>query len=85
MPAPQITADMLVEEVVAEYPATVKVFLKHRLFCVGCPISHHHVVMDVVNENELDLEAFMAELEEAAEAGQFDEESENASSGRNPG
>ncbi len=61
-----ITADTILERVIDHYPKTAKVFFKHRLHCVGCPISRYHRVVDCVTENDLDLERFLAELREAA-------------------
>lgn len=62
----RITADTILERVIDDYPNTAKVFFNHNLHCVGCPISHHHRVVDCVTENDLDLESFLAELREAA-------------------
>lgn len=62
-----ITADMITEDVLARYPQTSKVFLQHRLRCIGCPIGHHHKIADCARENDLDLEALLAELNEALE------------------
>ena len=60
-----ITADTLLEQMFDAYPQTSKVFVSHGLHCVGCPISHHHRVVDCVTENDLDLERFLAELRQA--------------------
>ena len=60
-----ITADMLIDDIVTQYPETAKVFLRHKLLCVGCPISHHHMVTDCAEENSLDVDALVTELNEA--------------------
>jgi len=61
-----IDAVTVLEQVVDNYPQTSRVFMKYALHCVGCPISHHHRVVDCVTENDLDLESFLAELRQAA-------------------
>lgn len=60
-----ITADMLIDTIVTDYPETTRVFLRHRLLCVGCPISRHHMVTDCAEENSLDVGALVDELNEA--------------------
>ena len=39
-----ISKDMLLGEVVAKYPETVGVMLKHGMHCVGCHISFYETI-----------------------------------------
>lgn len=61
----EITSDMFTEEVMERYPETVHVFLRQRLQCIGCPISHIHTIADCARENDLDLADLLAELNAA--------------------
>lgn len=60
--AQMITQDTLIEDVINNYPHAIKIFMRHCLHCIGCPISHHHSVRDCARENNLDMEALLAEL-----------------------
>jgi hybrid cluster-associated redox disulfide protein len=57
----------LVDDVMTEWPATIRVFLRHKMLCVGCPIGVFHTVADACLEHEIALEPFLAELESAAQ------------------
>jgi len=61
---PTISADMLAQDVTDRYPQTIKVLLKHHMRCVGCHISTHHRLADCARENDMDLDLFLAELNE---------------------
>lgn len=61
-----ITADSLVNEVMHEWPATMRVFLDYRMKCVGCPIGVWHTVNDSCREHGVDLDEFLAALHCAA-------------------
>jgi hybrid cluster-associated redox disulfide protein len=56
----------LVDDVMTEWPATIRVFLKFKMLCVGCPIGVFHTVADACLEHGVALEPFLAELERAA-------------------
>jgi len=61
----RIKADMVVEDVTALYPETCKVFLRYGLHCIGCPISRHHTISQIVQENNLDMEPLLVDLNAA--------------------
>jgi len=61
----RIAADMLVEDVIALYPETYKIFLRYGLHCVGCPISRHHTISQIAQENSLDVEPLLVDLNAA--------------------
>jgi hybrid cluster-associated redox disulfide protein len=58
----QIAVHMTVDEVMRRWPATIRVFLDHRMRCVGCPIASFHTIDDACREHGLDRTAFVAVL-----------------------
>lgn len=64
MPAHQLI-DMSVEEIMATWPATIAVFIAHRLHCVGCPIGPFHTLADAAVEHHVPLEALLADVQAA--------------------
>ncbi|MGA9410313.1 MAG: DUF1858 domain-containing protein [Roseobacter sp.] len=67
MPCPKLTdPDLALEDLMAEWPQTISVFLRHRMLCVGCMVSPFHTVTDACREYHLNEEAFYGELLEAA-------------------
>ena len=61
----RITADMTVGEVVRRYPQTVRVFLRNFMNCFGCSIARFHDIATGSNRYGLDLDSFLAELNES--------------------
>ncbi|SLN21982.1 hypothetical protein PSA7680_00850 [Pseudoruegeria aquimaris] len=57
--------DLPLGELMDSFPATIPVFLKHRMLCVGCMVSPFHTVIDACAEYGLEEESFRAELTEA--------------------
>ena len=48
------------------WPATIRVFLAHKMLCVGCMMNEFRTVMDACRAYELDEQAFRVELHRAA-------------------
>ena len=63
-----ITPDLLVDDVMRRWPATIRVFLDFKFMCVGCPIGIFHSVEDACREHKTGTEAFLAALRAAAAA-----------------
>ncbi len=63
----KITEKMTIEEVMANFPAVVPVFLKHGLRCVGCPMSAPETIEEAAQLHQIDIKKFIKELNEAAE------------------
>lgn len=63
---PKLAEYLTVGEIMSRWPATIGVFLRYRMNCVGCPISGFHTLVDACDEHELDLDAVLAALNEAA-------------------
>ncbi|GGD29763.1 DUF1858 domain-containing protein [Sinisalibacter lacisalsi] len=69
MRAPRLDdPDLPLADLMTHWPATVPVFVRHRMLCVGCLISPFHTVTDACAEYHLDEELFLAELRIAADA-----------------
>ena len=56
----------LVQDVMNDQPATIRVFIDFRMGCVGCPIACFHTVDDACREHHVDRDAFLKALREAA-------------------
>jgi hybrid cluster-associated redox disulfide protein len=54
--------DMPVDEIMRRWPATIRVFMRHRMLCIGCPIGVFHTVTDACIAHRLDQDGFEAEL-----------------------
>jgi hybrid cluster-associated redox disulfide protein len=52
----------LVDDVMRRCPATIRVFLRHRMRCVGCPIARFHSVDDACREHGADPTRFLSDL-----------------------
>lgn len=57
-----IDPDMSLDEIMRRWPATVSVFMKNRMSCVGCPIASFHTIVDAAEEYHLDEAQFAEEL-----------------------
>lgn len=57
-----IDPDMPVDEIMRRWPATIRVFIRHGLLCIGCPIGVFHTVMDVSAAHGVDEDALSADL-----------------------
>jgi len=60
-----LNADLTLNELMETWPATIQVFLRHKMLCVGCLVTPFHTVEDACAEYHLDQHAFVAELHEA--------------------
>jgi hybrid cluster-associated redox disulfide protein len=62
-----IEPDNLVDDVMREWPETIRVFLEFRMRCVGCPIGAFHTVDDACREHGVDRARFLAALRARAD------------------
>ena len=60
-----IHKDMIVEDVFDKWPPTVKIFIKNRMACVGCPMARFTTVADAATIYDLSLPTFLHELADA--------------------
>ena len=63
-----ILPDQTVGEIMRRWPGTVAVFLRHRMACVGCPMSWFDTLTDASAEYAVPLALLLDELEVAAGA-----------------
>jgi hybrid cluster-associated redox disulfide protein len=61
----RIDPKALVDEAMRRWPATVGVFMRWRMKCVGCPFGVFHSIEHACEEHEQDLARFLAALEAA--------------------
>lgn len=57
-----LNPDMTVDEIMRRWPATIRVMIRNRMLCVGCPIGSFHSVIDACIAHGIDVEAFVEEL-----------------------
>ena len=60
-----IDPQMTVDEIMRRWPATIRVMMRHKMLCIGCPIGIFHTVRDACEAHRLDEETFSRELLEA--------------------
>ena len=64
--AVEITADMIIHDVVAKYPETIKVFQGHGLPCTACEVGSRESVAGGARTHNLQVEPLVADLNHAA-------------------
>jgi hybrid cluster-associated redox disulfide protein len=57
--------DLSLSDLMAQWPQTIPVFLRHRMLCVGCLVNPFHTLSDACTEYSLDRDEFQAELRRA--------------------
>ena len=65
---PALHEDMTMDEIMREWPATIRVVLAHGMMCVGCPIASFHTIEEAVKEHSIDGDRFRFEMETAIRA-----------------
>ncbi|WP_091139713.1 DUF1858 domain-containing protein [Microvirga guangxiensis] len=63
-----VEATQLVDDVLRQCPPAIRVFLNHKMRCVGCPIACFHTLDDACREHGVDLANFLAELRATAQS-----------------
>jgi hybrid cluster-associated redox disulfide protein len=58
----QITPQMTVASLLTNWPQTTRVFLKHRMICVGCDMASFDTLSDVAANYAIPLAQFIDEL-----------------------
>lgn len=61
----RIDPDQTLHDLMEQWPATIEVFLRHKMLCVGCLVTPFHTIEDACAEYRLDQAAFEAELRDA--------------------
>ena len=59
-----LTKDWTVEQVLESYPHAADVFIRLKADCIGCRLDKFCTLEEVARDYGLDLEGFLADLEE---------------------
>lgn len=59
----------VVENVMRDWPATIRTFLDFKLACVGCPIATFHTVADSCHEHGIEEATFLTALRAVVASG----------------
>lgn len=62
-----ISPNLIVSEVLRDWPETIHIFVRHRLACVGCTMADYETVSSAAEIYGLVLEDFLSELQEVVE------------------
>lgn len=60
--APALDATMTVDMVMRRWPGTIRVMIRHRILCVGCPFGIFHTLEEASALHRIDRQALMADL-----------------------
>jgi len=61
----RITKDMPIGQIVERYPATIPVFLKHGLMCIGCALARFENLEQGALAHGIDVNGLLTALNEA--------------------
>lgn len=64
--AGKIKVSMTIAEVVSRWPKTIKVFMKHGMSCIGCPIAMNETIAQGAGAHGINLKKMLDELNKAA-------------------
>ncbi|SFQ26291.1 DUF1858 domain-containing protein [Tranquillimonas alkanivorans] len=57
--------DLTIQDLLDAWPQATRIFLRHKMLCIGCMITPFHTVIDACAEHGVDEDTFRAELAEA--------------------
>jgi len=63
-----ISSHLTAAEVMQRWPATVPVFIRHCLACVGCPFAPFETLAEIPAIYDLQLDEFMRELQQTIDS-----------------
>ncbi|MDP1730061.1 MAG: DUF1858 domain-containing protein [Devosia sp.] len=58
-------SDLVVADIMTQWPETIGVFIAFNLHCIGCPIAVFHTLSDVADEHGTPLDALRLAIEDA--------------------
>jgi hybrid cluster-associated redox disulfide protein len=65
---PTLGIHTTMDEMMRRWPPTIRVLVRHRMLCVGCPIASFHTLSDAAREHGMDEKSLRRELEAAIAA-----------------
>lgn len=63
----EMDAHSTISDVLRWHPQTMRVFIDHRMSCIGCAVAPFHTIEEACAEYRLAVEAIMRELADAVE------------------
>ncbi len=66
-----MTAGLSVEDVMQAWPATIRVFLRRRMACIGCEIAPFHSIAEAARVYGMAPDALLSELRDIIPRRQF--------------
>ncbi len=60
------TPDTRIDEALAQGPNVVAVFLRYRMYCIGCVFARFETLYAAAVNHQVDLETFLEDLNAAA-------------------
>lgn len=68
MEPPTISSNLTAAEVMKRWPATIPVFIRHCLACVGCPFAPFETLAEIPAIYGLRVDDFVRELQQTIDA-----------------
>jgi hybrid cluster-associated redox disulfide protein len=65
----EIESKLLVDDVMRRWPATIAVFLRHQMACVGCPVGPFHTIAESIVVYGIPVALLLEELRAAVRIG----------------
>ena len=65
----KLDSDLSLDAIMRRWPATTRVFIRHGMFCVGCPIATFHTIAEACEASGVDRTRFESELLDAIQGG----------------
>ncbi len=62
---PEILPGLVVEDVLARWPETIPIFLKHGMACVGCDMSKFETIESAAGIYHIEVGELVEELKQA--------------------
>lgn len=63
--ARRVGPETLVGDLMSDCRATISVFIRYKMMCIGCPVARIHDVEEACREHGIPLERFLGELDAA--------------------
>ena len=65
----KITKDMIIGDLVRNYPESVRVLMAHGMGCVGCPSAQAESIENACEVHGMDIESLLKALNESVKQG----------------
>jgi len=64
-----IDPNLSVDRLMQQWPATMAVFMRHRMACIGCPVGSFHTIAECSAQYDVPLETLLQEIDVAISDG----------------